>query len=132
MTWVFEEPKIIDADAWCHHIVTFCHRYEEHDSGSRIAPYLPRYTPAHDFPPPGSDLRRHGSKNMTANEPAMPRSVSVPGQLSRRQQQATAGQQPDFQVTGNKVGEGNGTRRFRTTFDGGTTSSAYRDFGILG
>ena len=54
------------------------------------------------------------------------RSTSVPAQLSRQNNL-------DFEVTGNRMvgGAAGTTRRFKTTFDGGTTSSAYRNFGIL-
>ena len=36
------------------------------DSHAR-QPFTPRHTPAYAFPPPGSDIRRHGAKDFIVN-----------------------------------------------------------------
>ena len=117
-----------------------------HKDRSMRQPYLPRYTPAVDFPPPGSDVRGHGNKNLTVNgvshqpreenghEKVMSRSFSMPQKLNSHTAQTSkkSTNGPDFSIQGISTGEKRQSR-FRTTFEGGTTSkSTYQDFGVLG
>ena len=50
--------------------------------GAARTPYLPRHTPSHAFPPPGSDIRRHGATDfIVSGSNVYNRNMPTPGKL---------------------------------------------------